>query len=183
MSSMIGSSGFTPQNSGLKNTGYRSVNVGADPRIQQLWQMLMGGASPGLSGGLNFLSKLSQGGDEDFWRQQEAPAMRQFGQMQGQIASRFSGNDARRSSGFQNELGGEASSLAERLQSNRMELQQNAINQLMQLSQNLLGTNLSQNYLTPKKSSGLKDLLASLSGGFAKTGGMGLGSKLFRGMF
>ena len=88
----------------------------------------------------SYLNRLASG-DEDIFNQIEAPALRQFSGLQGNIASRFSkmGMGARRSSGFQNTINNEASNFALQLQSQRQGLQQQAIQELMGLSNQLLG--------------------------------------------
>lgn len=121
------------------------------PQNAQMLNDLRGQIQPGVTGGANFLSQLASGGTEDFWKQLEAPAMRQFNEFSGRTASRFSGGgignggggpgamSARRSSGFQNEMSSGAVSLAERLQGKRMGLQTGAIEQLMKLYTDLMG--------------------------------------------
>lgn len=187
MTSMIGFGGSTPNVSRIGGTGYNQVRVGVDPRIQQLWQQIAGGISPGLGGGMDFLSKLAQGGDEEMWNQIEAPALRQFGQLQGNTASRFSGQGlgGRSSSAFQNTMGGAASQLAEQLQANRMGLQQQAIRDLMGMGQTLLGTPLSQTGFLPQRKPAWQELLMGLSPGFGQgfgqfgAGGLGKWFGLF----
>lgn len=124
-----------------RQSGYDIVQA---PRYSQdkMRQMeeLRGIIEPGYKQGLGDMSRLA-GGDQSYFEQLEAPAMRQFGELQGNIASRFSqGGDlgaggagsmgARHSSGFQNTMSGQASNLAERLMGQRMGLQQNALSQL-----------------------------------------------------
>lgn len=147
------------------------------PEQQQLFQRLFSQVSPD-----SFLSRLSQG-DEGTFGQLEAPAFRQFGQLQGNIASRFSGmgSGARRSSGFQNAMSGAATDLAERLQSQRMGLQQQAIRDLMGMSQQLLSQRPYDQFLTEKPDSFLKQLLMGISPavaqGASQAGTMALLSK------
>lgn len=107
-------------------------------RMQQIEQ-LRGSIEPGALKGADFLSKIA-GGDQSMFEQMEAPAMRQFEQLQGKTASRFSGlgMGSRRSSGFENTMSGHATDLAERLQGKRMGFQQNAIKQLMELYGNMM---------------------------------------------
>lgn len=185
----------TPTVSSLKGTGYNQIQF---PRLsseqQQLFSQVMGGASPGITAGLGNLSQLAAGGSPEYWKQLEAPAMRQFGELQGDIASRFSGagTGARRSSGFQNTMGGASADLAERLQSQRLGLQQNAISQLMGLYGNLMGTEMYDTYLTPekKKLSKWRQLLGAglpigggiLGGLLGGPMGAGLGSTLGGGL-
>lgn len=158
----------------LKGTGYNQVSFPTlSPEQMQLFQQLLGGSQGGLQGGLSFLSNLAGGGDDEFWSQLEAPALRQFGELQGDIASRFSGmgSGGRRSSGFQNALSGEAANLAERLQSQRMGLQQSAISQLLGLSGQLLGTPLTERALVPKQKKWWQELLGGLAPGVSQGAG------------
>jgi hypothetical protein len=139
-----------------------------------LYNLLSRGISPGLESGLQHLSSMAGGGSPEFWQQLEAPALRQFGQMQGSRASRFSGmgSGARRSSGFQNVMGGAASDLAERLQSNRMSMQQQAIKDLMGMSQTLLGTDLMDTQFLAKQKPFWKEFLGAMAPGIGQ--GMGM---------
>jgi len=92
-------------------------------------------------------------GDEDIFNQIEAPAFRQFNQLQGQLGSRFSGmgsRGSRRSSGFQNTAGQLGSDFAQDLASRRQELQRQAINDLMGFSDQLLGQRPYQQFLVEK---------------------------------
>lgn len=173
-------SAITGSASGLKGTGYNQVSIPTkSPQQMDLFRQLMGGSSTGIGSGLDYLSTLA-GGDQSQFEQLEAPALRQFGQLQGNIASRFSGmgRGARQSSGFQNVMGGAAADLAERLQSQRMGLRQSAIAQLLGLGEQLLGTQLSENVLVPKKRSFFKELLLGagpgIAGGASQGGTMAL---------
>jgi hypothetical protein len=87
----------------------------------------------------SYLSQLASG-DEELFNQMEAPALRQFSGLQGNMASRFSGMGmgGRRSSGFQNSMGAAASDFAQQLQGNRQNLQRQAIQDLHGMSQDLL---------------------------------------------
>lgn len=157
--SSLGKSGYnlvtapnkSPEQMGLFNQGAQSLSQGFPQILQHLLQM-------------------GAGGNEEMWRKLEAPALRQFGQLQGNIASRFSGAGmgARKSSGFQNALGGEATDLAERLQGNRMGLQNQAIQQLMGLYQNLMGQDLNTTAFLPKPKKWWEELLPSLAEGVGK---------------
>jgi len=92
----------------------------------------------------SFLAKLA-GGDEDFFSQIEAPALKQFNALQGNLASRFSGMggqgalSSRKSSGFQNTANQAASDFAQQLQSNRLGLQNEAIGSMQGYANALLG--------------------------------------------
>lgn len=139
------------------------------PEQMNLFQQMFSNVSPD-----SFTSKLA-GGDENTFNQMEAPAMRQFSQLQGNIASRFSGmgSGARRSSGFQNTINQAGSDFAQDLQSRRQELQRNAIKDLMGMSSNLLGQQPYEQFLTPKQQK--PSFLQSLLGGIAPIAGAGIG--------
>lgn len=179
----------TPMVSKIKGTGYSQLQTPTmSPQQQQLFSQLFQGIQPGLTSGLNQLNQQAAGGDEEYWQQQEAPALRQFGALQGNLASRFSGmgSGARKSSGFQNTANTAATDLAERLQGQRQNLQQNAISQLMELYGNLMGTKSFETSLIPKQGkppSFWEQLLPSLVGGASQfggvLGGVALGKKIF----
>lgn len=143
------------------------------PEQKALFQRLMEGSGAGVDQGLQNLSRLASGDPEQF-AALEAPALRQFGQLQGGLASRFSGMGmgARRSSGFQNTTNAAAMDLAERLQGQRMNLQQSAIDQLLGLSKSLLGTDMYNQGFLPKSKPFWQELLLGLSGGI----GQGIGA-------
>lgn len=148
------------------------------PEQMNLFKNLFSQVSPD-----SFTSRLA-GGDEGAFAQMEAPAMRQFGGLQGGIASRFSGMGsfgARRSSGFQNEMSQASQEFAERLQAQRMGLQRQALQDLMSMSSQLLGQRPYETSLIKQDPSIWMQLLSGL-GGMAgqaggRFGGMGL-SKL-----
>lgn len=83
-------------------------------------------------------------GDPALFAEMEAPAFRQFNQLQGQNASRFSGLggqgalSSRGSSGFQNTAGAQSSNFAQDLQARRQELMRQATLDLHNMSQGLL---------------------------------------------
>jgi hypothetical protein len=120
------------------------------PEQMQLFQQLFQHVGPE-----SYLSQLA-GGDEETFRQIEAPALRQFSELQGGLASRFSGMGgqgslgSRRSSGFQNEQTAAASNFAQQLQSQRQSLQQQAIKDLMGMSGDLLGQRPQEKFLVQK---------------------------------
>lgn len=164
----------TPTVSKVRGTGYNQLTMPSlSPEQMQLFQQLMGGASGGIGSGLSHLSNLASG-DQSYFDQLEAPVLRQFGQLQGNIASRFSGmgSGARRSSGFQNTTNAAAQELAESLSSRRLQYQQDAIRQLLGLGSELLGTRQFENALIPRKKSFWQELL----GGAAPGIGQGIGS-------
>lgn len=143
------------------------------PEQMNLFQQMFSNVSPD-----SFLSKLA-GGDQSTFDQVEAPALRQFSELQGGLASRFSGMGSfgsRKSSGFQNEANQATSNFAQELQSRRQELQQNALKELMGMSEQLLGQRPYENFLV--KSKPKKSFLDGLLGGAAPLLGMGLGGTL-----
>jgi hypothetical protein len=129
-------------------SGYRKGQLNNFTLAQQnLFKQLFQNVGPD-----SYLGKLAQG-DQSTFDQMEAPALRQFSELQGNLASRFSnmGIGARRSSGFQNASGQMASNFAQDLASRRQELQRQAINDLMGLSNQLLSQRPYDQFLTPKR--------------------------------
>jgi len=129
----------------------------------------------------SFLSKLA-GGDPSQFEALEAPAMRQFGQLQSQIASRYSGVDpgamsARRGSGFQGAQTSAAQQFAESLQAQRLGLQRQALMDLMGISESLLGQRPYEQFMVKKDPSFLQQLGLGLAGSAGQMGSMfgGLG--------
>lgn len=91
----------------------------------------------------SFTARLARGAPGIF-DEIEAPAKRQFQEMQGDIASRFSGSQpgmmsARRGSGFQGEMNQATRDLAMDLQAQRMGLMRGAEEDLMKYQEMLLG--------------------------------------------
>lgn len=169
MSSPLSSTGY---NSGLKGSGYKNVVTdNYNPAQRDLFNQLYQGSSKGIGSGLGYLSNLASG-DEGQFQKMEAPALRQFAQLRGGIASQFSGigSGARRSSAFGHSMDEASQSLAESLQSNRMSMQQDAIKQLLGIGESLLGQRTFENNLVPKKQSALMQILASLAGGAGSAG-------------
>lgn len=87
----------------------------------------------------SYLSKLASG-DQSAFADIEAPALRQFNELQGGLASRFSGMGlgGRNSSGFRNTSSAAAQDFASQLQSQRQGLQRQALQDLMGYSESLL---------------------------------------------
>lgn len=104
------------------------------PEQMQLFEQMFSFLGPD-----SFLSQLASG-DEGMFEQLEAPAFRQFSEMQGNLGSRFSGmgTGGQKSSGFQNTMNTAASNLAQDLQSQRMGLQNQAVKDLMGFSNQLM---------------------------------------------
>jgi len=114
------------------------------------------------------------GGDQSMFEEMEAPAMRQFAGLQGNIASRFSGMGmgGRRSSGFQNTMGQAGSDFASDLQSKRQGLQRQALQDLMGLSSNLMNQKPYERFLSEKP----KSFWEKLAGGTLRAGGTAAGA-------
>lgn len=150
------------------------------PEQMQLFQQLFGHVGPE-----SYLSKLA-GGDQSMFEQMEAPALRQFSELQGNLASRFSGMGglgARRSSGFQNTMNAAASNFAQELQSNRQNLQRQALMDLMGISGELLGQRPQENLLVPKQQKpNFGGMLGGLLGGFAGSALGPFGSQIGQGL-
>ncbi len=166
MSSMYGSSGMGNKVPSGYNVG-RIQNY--SPEQMSLFRSLFSHVSPD-----SYLGRLA-GGDQSSFEQMEAPALKQFSALQGNLASRFSGMGglgARRSSGFQNTANQAASDFAENLQSRRMDLQRQALQDLMGMSGQLLNSKPYEQFLTPKQPS----FLQSLMGGLGSLGGTALGA-------
>lgn len=169
----------TPTTRSLKNTGYQEIQTPTKNAAQMdIFNQYNAGSKEGRAAALKGLSGIASG-DESTFQQLEAPAHRQFGQLQGQIASRFSGmgSGGRRSSGHQNAQSGAATDFAERLQGQRLGLQQNAWEQLLGMGSHLFDSNLFESSLIPKKKSGWEkfgDILGNVSG---TAGGIYAGKK------
>lgn len=136
MNSMTGSGGFGPMTGqGMKvPRGYDLVN-NYTPEQQNVFQSQFQHMGPN-----SYMSRLA-GGDQGIFDEIEAPDLRQFAGIQGNIASRFSGAGmgGRKSSGFQNTMTAAGSNFAQELAGRRHELQRNAIKDLMGMSNTLLG--------------------------------------------
>ncbi len=132
------------------------------PEQMQLFQQMFGQVGPE-----SYLSKLA-GGDQETFNQMEAPALRQFSGLQGNLASRFSGMGglgARKSSGFQNTINSAASNFAQELQSNRQNLQRQALSDLMGFSNQLLGQKPYENFMVKKQPNQWGQIVGKLAGG------------------
>ena len=129
-------------------SGYKKGSINQfTPEQMNLFQQMFGQVGPD-----SYLSKLA-GGDQETFNQMEAPALRQFSGLQGNLASRFSGMGglgARRSSGFQNTMNSAASNFAQELQANRQNLMGNARKELFDMSNSLLGQRPQEHTLQEK---------------------------------
>jgi hypothetical protein len=149
-------------------SGYRLGQIQQfTPEQKQLFQSLFQHVNPS-----SYLSQLA-GGDPGAFEAEEAPALRQFSGLQGNLASRFSGMGlgARRSSGFQNTATQVASEFAQDLQSKRQELQRQAIRDLMGMGTSLLSQRPYEQFLTEKQPSTFSSLLGGLGSIGSRLGG------------
>jgi len=128
--------------------GYRVAEMNQfEPEQLELFQQLFGHLGPD-----SYLGRLAAG-DESMFEEMEAPALRQFSGIMGNMASKYSGmgSGARRSSGFQNEMGATGSNFAQELQANRQNLRQNAIKDLMGFSNQMLNQRPKERALVEKE--------------------------------
>jgi hypothetical protein len=164
--SMVGSMGNRMPKQSLAGYDVQQLQ-NFTPNQMQLFEQMFSNVSPD-----SYTSRLAHG-DEGLFNEMEAPAFRQFAQLQGENASRFSGMGmgARRGSGFRNSMDAATSNFAQDLQSRRQELQRQAIKDLMGMSSELLGQRPYENVITDKK----KSFWDKLIGGSAPLIGAGAG--------
>lgn len=143
------------------------------PEMMELFQKLLP-----MLGEDSWLYKMAMGDQEGF-DEMEAPAMRKFQELQGQMGSRFSGMGmgARRGSGFQNTANQATNDFAMNLASNRQEMKMNALKELQGMSNSLLGQRPIERTLTEKPKSWWESAAPAFAGaagnaaGKAATGG------------
>jgi len=171
MTSLTGSRGPTGGNVGPTASakwagdkiprGYKMGQIAQyTPEQSELFSQSLGNAGEG-----SYLSRLA-GGDQSLFDEMEAPALKQFAGLQGNLASRFSGmgSGARRSSGFQNTVNQAATDFAGQLQSQRQGLQRQAISDLHTMSQQLLSNRPYERSLIKKQESPWAGLVGQLGG-------------------
>lgn len=164
-SSLYGGKGPTGNWGGDKTPqGYKTAQLQQfTPEQLQLFQQQFSHLGPE-----SYLSKLASG-DQSAFAEMEEPALRQFNELQGGLASRFSGAGlgARKSSGFQNASTSAASNFAQDLAAQRNSYRQQAIQDLMGLSNQLLGQRPYERSLVEKqeKSNGWAGLAGAGVGG------------------
>jgi hypothetical protein len=176
-SSLYGGGGAatgTPSRQGLTGQGNRIPKGYQRAQLQQFTPEQMGLLEQLLQGlgGDSFLSQLAGGSQEGF-EQMEAPALRQFNELQGGIASRFSGQGdtgGRHSSGFGHALNSASSNFAQDLQSKRLGLQRQALMDLHGLGNQLLGQRPYEQFLVEKPTNWLQKFLGGAAGGAAGAG-------------
>lgn len=162
--------------------GYRQGQLQQfTPEQQQLFQQLFSQVSPSSN-----TSRLANG-DEGIFEQMEAPSQRLFGQALSQTGNRFSqfapgAMGAQGGSGFKNQLGALSSNFAQDLASRRQGLQRQAIQDLMGMSESLLGQRPYEQFVSKKAptfwqslAGGAGDFFGTLPGAFAKAYGASQG--------
>lgn len=173
MSSLYGNSARTGAMRSTSSGKIGGYNVGRTnnftPEQMDLFQSLFSHVSPE-----SYTGRLATG-DESLFGEMEAPALRQFSALQGNLASRFSGMGAgaRKSSGFQNVSNQAASEFAQDLQSRRQDLQRQAIKDLMGMSSEILGQRPFEEFLMEPKQK--KSFLQKILGGILPIGGSLIG--------
>lgn len=162
--------GMNPTSTGYNQTrekvpsGYKKYSISNfTPEQMDLFQQLFSHVDPE-----SYLSRLA-GGDQALFDEMEAPAFRQFNELMGEMGSRFSGMGmgARKGSGFNISGTTAASNFAQDLASKRQELQRQALMDLFNMSQQLMGERPYETGLMEKKKKGL--------GGWGGVGGAALG--------
>jgi hypothetical protein len=125
----------------------------------------------------SYLSKLAKG-DQATFSQIEEPALRQYNQVIGGIGSRFSGMGmgGMRSSGFQNTQTSAARDFASQLQSNRQNLQRQALMDLMGYSNTILGQRPYERGLVDQGGGSWGDMGSMLGMGAGAIAGMYMGN-------
>ena len=158
MTSMIGSTGMRDRAQQLRGSSpqFAGDKIPSGYKVRQLQnfdqpQMDLYNQSFSHVNPESYTSRLASG-DQSLFAEMEAPAMRQFQELQGQNASRFSGLGlgARRGSGFQNQLSADTSNFAQDLASKRQGLMRQAIMDLHGMSQNLLNQRPYERFLEKK---------------------------------
>jgi hypothetical protein len=146
---------------GKSSGGYKSGQMqNFTPEQMQLFQQMFGHLGPD-----SFLGRLASG-DESGFDEMEAPAWRDFQAAQGQLASRFSGmgDGARKGSGFQNSANQASSDFASQLQSNRMNIRNQSIKDLLGMSNHLLNQRPHDNFLLEKQPSFWEKIFGAIGG-------------------
>jgi hypothetical protein len=118
----------------------------------------------------SYLERLANG-DQELYNEMEAPQFQKYNAQQGQLASYFSGMGmgGRKSSGFQNAANQSSMDFAQELQKNRADMRNNAIKNLMGLSDQVLNQRPQERGLTqnPEDSNNHKKFAGTAIGGIA----------------
>lgn len=148
-------------NWGESKGGYKSGQMQQfTPEQMQLFQQMFGHLGPD-----SFLGRLASG-DQSQFEEMEAPAWSDFQSGLGQIGSRFAGmgSGSMKSSGFKNTGTAAASQFAQQLQGNRMNVRNNAIQSLMNMSNNLLQQKPYENFMMKESPGWLEQILGAIGG-------------------
>lgn len=132
-------SGSTPKDPRSKDIIPKNYDLAQLQQFDPMQKRLYGQQEQYL-GPQSYLARLA-GGEEGIFDEIEAPALRQFQALQGDIASRFSGMGlgGRKSSGFQNATNTATSEFVQDLASKRNELKRQALQDLMGFTDTILG--------------------------------------------
>ena len=177
MTSLSGNRGFSERLAGPTGRIGSRVPGHRVGQIQQytpqqigLFKQLFGNVGPE-----SYLNKLASG-DQSQFEDVEAPALQQFNALQGNIASRFSGQGTggRHSSGFQNTTTSAAQDFAQQLQAQRMGLQRQALIDLQSISSDLLEKRPYQSTVNEKSKPWWQGLLSTFGQSAAKSAGESL---------
>lgn len=131
--------------------GYRVSKISNfTPEMMKMFQQMIAQIGPE-----SFMARLAEG-DPTLFEEMEAPAKRQFAEAQGSIGSRFSGMGmgAQKSSGFQNTQNQAAADFAQKLQSDRLGYQTDAIKDMQAMANNLLQQRPYENVFRERKHHG-----------------------------
>lgn len=164
------SSGIPDKQGNIIPKGYEQGRIAQyGPEQMEAFKRQFGNIGPD-----SYLSRLA-GGDQSLYNEMEAPALQQFGAIQANTAGRFSGQGmgSRRSSGFQHAQNQASSDFAQQLQSNRMDLRRQAMQDLHSMTNELLGQRPYDNYLIKKQSS---NKFGDIMSGVLPIAGMAVGN-------
>jgi hypothetical protein len=145
--------------------GYSKASINKfDQPTMDLYERLHG-----YTGEDSYTARLAAG-DEDIFNEIEAPQMRKFEALMGQMGSRFSGMGmgARKGSGFNIEGTNAANEFQQDLASKRQELQRNAVKDLYEMSQMLMGNQPQEQQLIEKPKKWWEEAATAFAGGAGK---------------
>ncbi len=146
------------------------------------------GQQQGFQQGNEFFNSLFN--DQDFFNKFEAPAMRQFEELQGDIGNRFAGmgsGGSTGSTGFRNVMAREGQNLSSNLAAQRGQMQQGAVPQMLQYSQQPVSNWMTQmqqalqptqNQYTPAAPGFGGNIAASMFGGLSQGYGNAMGNQM-----
>jgi hypothetical protein len=156
-------------------SGYREFAINNyTPEQEQAFQGAGGLISPD-----SFTSRLARG-DQGAFGEMEEPALRQFNDITGGLASKFSGMGmgSRNSSGFQNAMTSAGQDFASQLQSKRLELRNQAIKDMMGMTSEFLGYRPQEKGLVQKKQKQKSSWGSLIGAGLGAAGGAFFGNPM-----